>query len=439
VEDGGVAADRQVLDRLREALLHLLRNAIDHGIEAPDVRQAAGKPTEGQITLHAEVQGESLTLTIADDGAGLNLDQIRQRALSSGLISEADLGRASAADVIDIIFMAGFTTRQTVSALSGRGVGLDIVRSLIERTHGRVTVQSVAGQGCTFTIIVPLSLTTSHCLLVRCGTIAYALPLDAMQQIVMLGPADIRTVEGRPVLVLDHRPVPIVHLADLLNSQRPADRIAERTLALLLGTGERQVACMVDAVVGEQELVMLRLPAPLQQVHLIAGATILADGSVVPILDAVDLLRTALGLRQATVVLASEIAPHQAQTVLVVDDSITTRTLEKNILEAAGYRVRLATDGLAALQLLDQMADTKAEDGGCDLLLSDVDMPLMNGFDLTSAVRADPRFCHMPVVLVTSLDTPADRERGISAGADSYIVKRGFDQQVLLDTIAQLL
>jgi two-component system chemotaxis sensor kinase CheA len=381
------------------------------------------------------VGGEHLTVTIIDDGVGLNFERIRQRAISSGILTESELARASEEDLAELIFLPGFTTRDTVSALSGRGVGLDIVRAEVERMRGRVSVRGTPGAGCVFTVTVPLSLTTSHCLLVRVGRITYALPLDAVQRIVMVGPGDRLALEGRSALRIDDRPLPLVHLSDVLGEPSVASRMEGRALALLLGGGERQVACMVDAVLGEQELVMQRLPAPLQQLDLIAGATILADGSVVPILDSVDLLRAALGLRRASVVPSAEEAPRQARTVLVADDSITTRTLEKNILEAAGYRVRLATDGVEALLALDQLADA----GGCDLLLSDVDMPRLNGFDLTSAVRADARFQHLPVVLVTSLDTPADRERGIAAGADAYIVKRAFDQQVLLETIAQLI
>jgi two-component system chemotaxis sensor kinase CheA len=435
LDDGGAAADRQVLEGLREVLLHLLRNAVDHGIEHPAQRAAIGKPAEGRIALCADVSGEHLTLTIEDDGAGLDLDRIRQRALSAGLLSEAELARVGEAELADLIFTAGFTTRQAVSSLSGRGVGLDIVRAQAERMRGHVSVRATPGAGCIFTVVVPLSLTTSNSLLLRAGAITYGLPLDAVQRIVMIQPCDIQVLEGRSVLVLDGRPLPLLHLCDALGERQPAVRTGERTLALLLGSGERQAACMIDAVLGEQEIMVQRLPAPLQQVRLIAGATILADGVVVPILDAVDLLRVALGVRSAIAVGPLEEAPRQTRTVLVADDSITTRTLEKNILEAAGYHVRLATDGLEALQLLDHLAG----DGGCDLLLSDVDMPRLNGFDLTSAVRADPRFRHMPVVLVTSLDTPADRERGIAAGADSYIVKRAFDQRTLIETIARLI
>jgi two-component system chemotaxis sensor kinase CheA len=435
LDDGGAAADRQVLESLREVLLHLLRNAVDHGIEHPARREAAGKPAEGRIALRADVSGEHLTLTIEDDGAGLDLDRIRQRALSAGLLSEAELARAGEAELADLIFTAGFTTRHAISALSGRGVGLDIVRSQVERMRGHVSVRTMPGAGCTFTVTVPLSLTTSNSLLLRAGAITYGLPLDAVQRIVMVEPGDLRVLEGRSVLVLDGRPLPLLHLCDALGDRQPAVRTGERALALLLGSGDRQAACLVDAVLGEQELMIQRLPAPLQQVRLIAGATMLADGVVVPILDAVDLLRAALGARSAIAAAPMEETPRQTRTVLVADDSITTRTLEKNILEAAGYQVRLATDGLEALQLLDQLAG----DGGCDLLLSDVDMPRLNGFDLTSAVRADARFRHLPVVLVTSLDTPADRERGIAAGADSYIVKRAFDQRTLIETIARLI
>ncbi|MFL5803249.1 MAG: response regulator [Roseiflexaceae bacterium] len=437
LDDGGAEADRQVLERLGEVLLHLLRNAVDHGIEPADARVAHGKAPEGLLSMRAEVSGDRLALTIADDGAGLDLAAIGQRALASGEFSADDLARMGEAGMIDLIFRAGFSTHQTVTTLSGRGVGLDIVRSRVERMQGRVTVRSVPGAGCTFTINLPLSLTSSHGLLVRAGTARYVLPLDAVQRIVPVAAHTIRMVEGRAALLLDDRPLALVQLTDLLERESSSvhgDVHATRH-GLVIGSGERQIVCLTDAVLGEQELMVQRLPPPLQQVRYIAGATILADGEVVPILDVVDLVRAALGARQAVPLTSEATAAIRHRTVLVVDDSITTRTLEKNILEAAGYRVRLATDGIEALQMLDQLAS----EGDCDLLLSDVDMPRLNGFDLTARVRAHARFQHLPIVLVTSLDTPEDRERGIAAGADAYIVKRQFEQQALLDTIVRLI
>jgi two-component system chemotaxis sensor kinase CheA len=458
LDDGGAEADRQVLERLREVLLHLLRNAVDHGIESPEQRTAHGKSPTGHITLRAVVSGDYLTITIEDDGAGLELDEIRRKAIGGGLLSDADITRVTEAELIDLIFLPGFSTRQIVSKMSGRGVGLDIVRSQVERMHGRVTVQSFPGAGCAFTISVPLSLTSSHGLLLRVAHDTYMVPLDSIQRIVAVAPGEVQVLEGRTCLTLDHRPVALVHLADIVGkTERPAVKEERRpggergrgplvngrlatsswSLALILGSGERQVACMVDAVLGEQELVIYRLPAPLQRIRFIAGATILADGSVVPILDVVDVVRAAIGVRQAMSFSATEVAQQERRnTILVVDDSITTRTLEKNILEAAGYEVKLATDGVEALDMLRQLVEN---DGGCDLLLSDIDMPRLNGFDLTSQVRNDASFKHLPIVLVTSLDSPADRERGIAAGADAYIVKRAFDQQNLLETIEQLI
>jgi two-component system, chemotaxis family, sensor kinase CheA len=436
IDDGGAEADRQVLDGLRDVLMHLLRNAIDHGIESPEQRVAAGKAPEGRLALRAAVNGDRLLVSLADDGAGLDLSAIQRRALSSGLVAEADLERMSEGELYELIFVPGFSTRESVGALSGRGVGLDVVRSNVERMHGRVGVESLAGAGCTFTLSVPLSLTSSHGLLLSVAGASYLLPIDAVQRIVPAPAEAICIIEGRPTLTLDGRPLLLCTLADLLGQEaQPRAAAASGRLALLLGNGERLVACLVDEVLGEQELVAQRLPAPLRRVRGVAGATILADGSVVPILDAVDLLRAARGTRHSLAVTPEAEARRPQTTVLVVDDSITTRTLEKNILEAAGYRVVLATDGTEAMAVLNQLA----EHGGCNLLVSDVDMPRLNGFDLTAQVRASARYKHLPVVLVTSLDSPADRERGIAAGADAYIVKRHFDQQTLLDTISQLL
>lgn len=433
IDDGGAEADRQVLEQLRDVLMHLLRNAVDHGIEAPEIRQQRGKTPVGQISIQTAVSGDHLALTLRDDGNGLDLEAIRRRAMSLGLLAAGDFERLNESEVADLIFLPGFSTRMTVNELSGRGVGLDIVRSQIERMHGRVAVAFTPGAGTSFTLTVPLSLTSSHGLLLRAAGSNFVLPLDAVQRILPVLPQEIRNIEGRAALVVDDRPLALVHLSDLLGL-RSSNSNQQQYLALLLGSGDRQVACIVDAILGDQELVVHRLPAPLKRVRFVAGATILADGNVVPILDVVDLIRSAIGSQRIFDLQVEKAGPQRQPMILVADDSITTRTLEKNILEAAGYRVQLATDGAEALDTIRRMA----ENGGCDLLISDIDMPRLNGFELTSMLRSEQHFQHLPIVLVTSLDTPADRERGIAAGADAYIVKRSFDQQLLLDTIAQL-
>ncbi|WP_448542021.1 hybrid sensor histidine kinase/response regulator [Roseiflexus sp.] len=439
-DDGGAEADRQVLDTLREVLTHLLRNAIDHGIEEATVRQHRGKPERGAVRLNATVDGDWLTIEVADDGAGLDDEAIRRRALELGLLTATDLERLTPTDIANLIFLPGFSTRTTASHLSGRGVGLDIVHSHIERMQGRIQVHSAPGAGCRFVLSVPVSLTSAHGLLVKLGQHTCAVPLESIQRIVAVQPGDVRVLEGRTVVLVDGRPVVLVHLADLMEAgdgMGSFSRGGERRPALLLGSGsERQVACLVDGVVGEQELVVHRLPFPIRRVQFIAAAAILPDGAIAPILDTVDIVRVASGAQRLPAPATPDVnQERRIPQILVVDDSLTTRMLEKNILEAAGYQVHLATDGVEALDVLQRLSTN----GGCDLVISDIDMPRLNGFELTEKLRAGERFKHLPVVLVTSLDAPEHRERGVTVGADAYIVKRAFDQQTLLDTIARLI
>jgi two-component system chemotaxis sensor kinase CheA len=437
-DDSGAAADRQVLEQLREVLQHLLRNALDHGIEAPAARAACGKPAEATIRLSVAVRGEQLVLLFEDDGAGLDVEAIRQRALSSGILSPADAEQADAVGLSDLIFRPGFTTRPQAGVLSGRGVGLDVVRTQMERIGGEVSVRSEPGRGCAFTLVAPLSLASSIGLWLKAGASTFVIPLEHVRQILAIAPRDVQLLEGRPVCLVLGRPLALVPLAALLDvpgaSGAPASPSGGTRFGLVLGIGERQIVLQVDAVLGERPLVVQRLPAPLVRVRFLAGATILEDGEVVPILDAVDLLRYALGSPPAAAP-GHLPAERPRRTILVVDDSITTRTLETNILQAAGYNVALATDGYEALTTLARLMD----DGGCDLLLSDVDMPRLDGYELTSRVRADVRLRHLPIVLVTSLGTPEQHARGVAAGADAYIVKRSFDQQALLATIERLI
>ncbi len=440
LDDGDAEADRQVLEMLRDVLTHLLRNAIDHGIEDLETRRRCGKPERGQVRLSAAVEGDWLTIEVADDGAGLDDEAIRRRALELGLLTATDLERLSPADIHHLIFLPGFSTRTSVSHLSGRGVGLDIVHSHIERMQGRIQVQSAPGNGCRFILNLPVSLTSSHGLLIQLGRQVCAIPLESIQRIISVAPGDVRMLEGRMVVLVDERPVMLVHLADLLGASGGtalfADGVTRRQALVLGSSAERLVACVVDAVAGEQELVVHRLPFPLKRVRFVAAAAILPDGTVAPILDTVDIVRAASGAQRIVVSVQSAIgAPQRTPQIVVVDDSLTTRMLEKNILEAAGYQVHLANDGVEALDLVQRLA----ANGGCDLVISDVDMPRLNGFELTEKLRASERFRHLPVVLVTSLDAPEHRERGVAVGADAYIVKRAFDQQTLLDTIARLI
>jgi two-component system chemotaxis sensor kinase CheA len=320
-----------------------------------------------------------------------------------------------------------------VTGLSGRGVGLDVVRETVERLHGSVDVHSATGLGTTFVLSLPLSVSTMHCLLVEAGGQTFALPAAAVRSVLRVAPGAVGRAEGRDVVRVGARPVPLARLADVLNLD-PAATDAEpgaKQPATVLSVQGGQVALLVDRLAGTHELVIKSLPPPLTRVRYVAGAAVLGSGNVAVILSAVDLVAAVERAEPdpAAAPALADTTPAPA-TVLVVEDSITTRTLEKNVLEAAGYRVEVAGDGVAAWAILGATS--------CDLVVADIEMPRMDGLDLTRRIRADPRLQDLPVVLVTSRDTRDDRERGAQAGADAYIIKGGFDQNRLLDTIRRL-
>ena len=431
ISGGDTEVDRSVNERIRDPLIHLLRNAIDHGIETPEVRAAAGKPA-ATISLRAQHRGDMLSIEVADDGAGIDLAGVRGGAVKKGLLTSAAAAELSDRQAISLIFRSGFSTKTIITEVSGRGVGLDVVREAVEILHGSVDVESRPGAGTTFSLTVPLSVSTMHCLLIEAGGQTFALPVSAVERVMRAGPGEIGRAEGRETVRLHGRPVVLARLADVLGLEAAADGRDHRSKLplIVLGGRERHAAFLVDRLLQTYELVIKNLPHPLFRVRHLAGATILGSGQAAMLLSPADLIASAERADGQTPEVAG--APDAPPaTILVVEDSITTRTLEKNILEAAGYRVRVAADGGEGWRLL--------QTDGCDLVVADVEMPVMDGFELTARIRADQRHRDLPVVLVTSRDAREDRERGIEAGADAYIVKGGFDQDRLLDTIRRLI
>ena len=431
LEGTDVEADRAVLDALREALLHLVRNAVDHGIEPPAERERLGKPAEGTVRVAAEVRGGAVRVTVADDGRGLDRDAVSEQLAARGLpVPESD------DELVDILFQGGFTTRREATAISGRGVGLDVVKSALERARGVVRVRWTAGVGTSFMLETPLTLATQRAVIVAAGQQQLAIPSRTIERLLRVDPADVRESGGRRLLPTPDGPVPLVSLARLLGPplvERPA---AGRRPTVLLSVAERRLGITVDRFVDECELVV----RPLErrgggELAAVAGAAILADGRIALVLNSGALVAAGLGRQRAAAPDAAAEAPAAeppaAPRLLVVDDSITTRTLEQSVLEAAGYEVVTAVDGADAWRLLQER--------GADLVLTDVEMPRMDGFTLCETIRASRRFAQLPVVLVTSLEAPEQRERGLEAGADAYVVKSGFDQEALLATVRDLL
>jgi two-component system chemotaxis sensor kinase CheA len=425
--------DRQVLEAMKDPLTHLLRNAVDHGVEPPDRREAAGKPRRGTIRLRAAQKGNTIVLEVADDGAGIDLEAVQQAAVKRGVLTAPEAASLNDQETMQLIFRSGLSTLPQVTSLSGRGVGLDVVRENLERLHGLIEVDTAPGRGTTFTLTLPLTLATSHVLLVEVAGQTVAVPTMTVERILRVDAASVGSIEGRPAIRADGWPLPLVSLAQVLElSQAEAPPTPNRKIpVVVLGVVEKRVAFRVDGFRGAQEVVIKSLGRQLSRVRNVAGATILGTGQVVMILDVADLVKSAQAGTAVAAPLPSEPQEIQRHRVLVVDDSITTRTLEKNILESAGYEVLVAADGEEAWALVQSEP--------LDAIAADIAMPRMDGFALTEKVKGDERFRELPVVLVTSLESPQDKIRGLEAGADAYITKSTFDQRELLETIERLI
>ncbi len=427
--------DKRVLDHLKDPIMHLIRNAVDHGIEPPAQRAADGKPEDGWVSISVETRGSEIAIMVADDGRGIDAEQVRQSAMRAGIVSASATQNMSDDDLRALIFHPGLSTRSEVTALSGRGVGMDVVRNRVEGLRGRVSVTSTPGEGTTVTIRVPLSLTRIRSVMMRIGREQYVLPSLTIQRMERLPQDAIFTAEGRPVVTLGERALPLVSLGDVLNVPT-ADDDDEILRVLVLNAADRQIAFAVDELLSEQELVLKPLGDELANTPYISGAALLGNGEVVLMLDANDLVRGAVGARlpqrQTSALSGSAGVPDPKPVrVLIADDSITTRTLEKNILETAGCDVRVAFDGVQAWDMLSEAP--------FDVVISDVEMPRMDGLTLTERIKSTPTTKHLPVILLTSLTKPEHQEAGLQAGADAYLVKSRFDQDELLRAIQSVL
>lgn len=430
-------ADRRVLEELKTPLIHLVRNAVDHGIEAPAERVRAGKPARGRVAVHvAPREGNRIELSITDDGAGIAADEVLARARKMGLAARSGAPSTSMA-ASQLIFESGLSTSALLTDLSGHGLGLAIVREKIERLGGSVSAEPGRdGVGTRFVIVLPATLATFRGLLVRAGERLFVLPSRHVERVGRVPPASIAASANQTVRLADASFL-FVALADTLELRMPPRHALPATpphqQLVVLGAGETRFAFGVDEVLGDQEVLVKPLAPPLVRVRHVAGATVLGPGQVVPLLNVPDLMKSALRLH-ARGAAAARGAPQPASpraSLLVAEDSITSRELLKQILESAGYRVTTAVDGLDALASL--------QSGDFDLVISDVEMPRLDGFGLTARLRNDKRLAELPVVLVTALDSREDKERGVAVGANAYIVKRGFERSRLLDTIRALL
>ncbi|MFT2188102.1 hybrid sensor histidine kinase/response regulator [Pseudomonas putida] len=435
VEGEKTQVDRDVLEKLEAPLTHLLRNAVDHGIELPERRLLAGKPDEGVIRLRASHQAGMLSLELIDDGAGIDLERLRSSIVERALSPADTVAQMSEAELLTFLFLPGFSLRDKVTEVSGRGVGLDAVQHLIRELRGSIELTQVAGQGCRFHLQVPLTLSVVRSLVVEVGGEAYAFPLAHIERTLEVTADQIVQIEGRQHFWHEGRHIGLVAASQLLN--RPAGQSDEASLrVVVIREREHLYGVAVERLVGERVLVVMPLDPRLGKVQDISSGALLDDGSVVLIVDVEDLLRSVEKLLSTGSLERIERGSSGARGVvrkriLVVDDSLTVRELQRKLLGNRGYEVAVAVDGMDGWNAL------RGED--FDLLITDIDMPRMDGIELVTLVRRDQRLQSLPVMVVSYKDREEDRRRGLDAGADYYLAKASFHDDALLDAVVELI
>lgn len=435
IRGGDLEIDRRILDEMKDPLIHLVRNAIDHGIEAVGERESMGKPRVGTLTIAiSQVSGNQIELVVSDDGAGIDAARVREAARRRGMLSEQEKDRLDGQDALSLVFRSEVSTSPVVTNISGRGLGLAIVREKVENLGGSVSVATAPQIGASFKIVLPVTLSTFRGTLVNACDQLFIIPTSNVERVARIKKDVVKTVGNRDTIEVNGRAVPLIRLGDVLGLQRSAKKVedTEYIPVLILRSAETLFSFSVETILQEQEVLVKTLGKQLSRVRNVAGATVLGSGKLVPILNVPDLIKSASKGARGGIGPAIRVEELESRTksVLVVEDSITSRMLLKNILESSGYKVTTSVDGVEAWNVLKK--------DPFDLVVSDVEMPRMDGFELTSNIRGDERLSEIPVVLVTSLGSREDRERGIEVGANAYIVKGSFDQNNLLETVERL-
>ncbi|WP_248478870.1 hybrid sensor histidine kinase/response regulator [Tepidibacter aestuarii] len=422
-----VEIDRRILEEMKDPLMHIIRNCIDHGIE---------KSSKGRINLNiVQVSSDTVKIEISDDGVGIDIEKLKKKAIRNNVLTQDQVNVIDDESAKMLIFRSGISTSDIITDISGRGLGLAIVHEKVQKLEGKITVKSEKEKGTTFTIMLPITISTNRGIIVRVEKQDFVIPTGKVEKVMRIKKDEVKIMENRATILLDGYIIPIVRLKDILElkDERKEEVSNEVISVLVVSDMENKIALSVDDIIIEQEVLVKRFNKQLKKVRNITGATILGSGEVVPILDVSDLIKSSLkyGSKSLNIIDHSEKDIVQNKMIIVVEDSITSRTLLKNILESHGYSVKTAVNGLQGWNLM------KSEK--FDLVITDVEMPEMDGFELTAKIRNDSEISEIPVILVTSLESREDKERGIDVGASAYIVKSDFRQNNLLETIKRLI
>jgi two-component system sensor histidine kinase and response regulator WspE len=427
--------DRNILEKIEAPLGHLLRNAVDHGIESPAERLAAGKSAEAVLRIEARHNAGRLQVTVADDGRGIDLERLRAAIIERKLSNAETAARLNDAELLEFLFLPGFSMKEAVTDISGRGVGLDVVQSVLKKIRGTVRIATRPAEGTRFQLELPLTLSVARTLLVEVGAEAYAVPLAYIRRALKLAPGDIQMLEGRAHFNLDGRSIGLVTAHQLLGVTPP--QAATDVLAVIvLGDATHLYGLIVDRFLGERELVVQTLDARLGKIKDVAAGALMEDGSPALILDAEDVIRSieklvSTGRLSGLAREASGAAGIARKRILVVEDSFTVRELERKVLVNSGFDVEVAVDGMDGW--------SAARTGHFDLVITDIDMPRMDGIELVTLIKKDPHVKSLPIMIVSYKDRPEDRRRGLDAGADYYLAKGSFHDESLLHAVVDLI
>ncbi|MCK6604751.1 MAG: response regulator [Ignavibacteriaceae bacterium] len=435
IKGGDIEIDRRILDELKDPLIHLVRNAADHGLEKPEIRLRRKKSGAGKLrVILSNIDSSKFEILVEDDGNGIDVERVKEKAVKNGLITQKEAFEMSLTDAYALIFKSDISTSPVITDLSGRGLGMSIVLEKVEKLGGNIITESEPEKFTRFRLILPLSVATLRGVLVKTGEDHYVIPSSGVEKVLRVKNNEIKSVENKETVFYSGKTIPLAPLRGLLelpDTHRKEEPV--HTNVMVLFNSENMVGVSFDELVDEAEFLIKPFNRQLQRIRNVSAATVLGSGQIVPVLNISDLIKSSLEFAGELRVRskAAEQPSREEHNILVVDDSITSRMLLKDILESAGYNVKVAIDGVEAL--------TALRSDKYHAVVTDIEMPRMNGFELTYQIRKEEKLKNTPVVLVTALSSPEDRERGIEAGADAYIVKSSFDQSNLLDIVERLI
>jgi two-component system chemotaxis sensor kinase CheA len=431
-----IEVDRRILEEIKVPLMHIIRNSVDHGIESNEERLSAGKPVKGNINLHiTQVNSEKVKIEIWDDGRGIDLHKLKEKAVKNKLYTSNEANNMDEDIIKSLIFKSGISTSDIITDISGRGLGLAIVNEKIQDLGGSIKVHTEKLKGTRFIIMLPITVSTNRGIIAKASNQVFVIPTGKVERAIRVKRDEIKIIENKATILLEDEVISVISLKDILELQeKKIEEYTNEVISILVVKDlDRKIAFGVDEIIGEQEVLVKRFNKQLKRVRNISGATILGSGEVVPILDVQDLIKSSYkhSSKSINIISNNNKGSNKGKSIIVVEDSITSRTLLKSILESCGFLVKTAVDGLEGWNLLNSEK--------FDLVITDVEMPKMDGFELTSKIRNHSEFSEIPVVLVTSLESREHKERGIDVGASAYIVKSDFQQGNLLDTIKRLI